>query len=355
MSAVDRKALLDKIRAQVDKKRGARAADPTKFLPPKIKDPKEVRDYYFIVLPPLEEGDTVAGGGTATAGMDMVYFLRAGTHWLEDDKKSVPCPRLFQDGECPMCKFGFDLMGGVEDKKMRSEIAKQFLSRELSAMNIFFPAIDGNPDELKGTVKWFPCGIKHIVDHMDDCLGRNEEEAIDPNKDPEAWGFFYPMADAETPEERVCYIYHMQVKIKEGTKWNTYEKSKFIVRSRKPIDEYLPEGKSFQDLLNERVDLWTKYPDREQAHALLEKAVATAIRAKSGADNEYDDDDSVVRTPQNQPLNNPSGASGAAENTPDPLAKSGAGAAEPTAAAASSAPKRDPKLDDLVSRIQGKK
>ena len=242
----DLKAIRNQIKKRLHKDR-----DPTEFRPAKAEDGK-VYKYRFIVLPPFSEGDIIEGDSKAENTMEQ-FFITDGSHYMEG--KKLGCPRAINDDSCPLCDYGFELMGETDDKKQRSEIAKRLLSTIYYKCNIYFWPHKNNPtpDELVGKVFWYN-SPKTVFDKFWDCLCRDDDGG-DPH-DREAFGVFY--------DELAAYVF--QLEVKQKGLGNNYENSKFLAASGTlPIarNDNKPDTKRIAEILAQRHDLYAKRPDVE--------------------------------------------------------------------------------------------
>ena len=149
LKRISRAELLAKARAQLVADKGANKRDPLEFRPPRVK-PGEEKIYYFRILPMLQKGETCIGGVSQFESKEAAWYYRNGQHIL--GKEWLSCPRTFNDEECPICQFGFDLMRDNTDKAYRSKVAKQYLSQQRWCVNIYLLNTNSNPEELRGQV-----------------------------------------------------------------------------------------------------------------------------------------------------------------------------------------------------------
>lgn len=240
---------LEKIRKKMASQKND-FSDPDEFRPPRVQQ-GDSYTYRFYVLPPLQKGDTCKGG-KASKSMEEV-FVRNGNHF--HNKNLQTCPRVTsgEDGECPVCNYGFDLLEDIDrsNKELRSEIAKKFLSRERYMINAFFPKDNVNPEELQNKVRWISVG-KTIYDKFEACIMAEDggDEA-----DPQPFGVFF--------DEEEAYLFQMEVTSKGN--YNNYDDSKFLTslgkhpivkdKDGKPVDD------AIQAVLDSRIDLFSKIDD----------------------------------------------------------------------------------------------
>lgn len=240
---VDRQAILDRMRKkQSEQQQGGR--DSTEFRPPKVEKEQEVK-FKAVILPPLDEGDPCEGGAASQSMEDLWYFPN-GQHYI--NKKRYECPRVHIEKQaCPMCDFGFDLMSETTDKDLKSSIAREWLSRENHAVNIYFLNVDSNPQEVRGKVFWWnlPQAIFSKC-----CTALSAKSAGDDPDEPKAFGvFFDPYA-----------AYMLLIKITHKNDNNNYESSVLVGGKTIQIDK-TEEG--VVAILAKRHDLFTKFPARD--------------------------------------------------------------------------------------------
>ena len=242
-----------KIRQQV-KKRAGRGSDPTEFKPPKMDD-NQTMSWLFYVLPGFKEGDQLVSG-QAERSMDQ-FFLMNGAHYLEG--KRIGCPRIVLEENCDICQAGFDMLQEIDksNKDKRREVASKLLPGTYYKVNIFFPNIDKNPEDLRGQVRWFNAP-KTVFERWEECLYRDDDGG-DP-EEPMPYGVFF------CPEE--AYLFQLTV-TKQGQN-NSYLTSKFRLTESvqlRPIAGKVgaPDEKAIAEILSRRIDLYSKLPDIDQA------------------------------------------------------------------------------------------
>lgn len=273
-----RKEQLRKIREKVRKKKGERQRDPDEWRPPRLEADKEMKAKGFI-MPPLEKGDA-SSKGVAKYGMDGVYFIQVGDHWINNKKH--PCPRVYDNDECPVCTLGFDLIRDTQDKKARSELAKQYLPQTRFAVNIYFPKYATNPEEIRGKVVYYSMPST-MFDKLDQCL--NSDGPGEDNDDPQPWGFFYDENDAYP------FLIHIT---KQGI-YNDYSQCKFLVNAQGPIAK--TESK-IEDVLAMRHDLVDRFPARNADNLkTLEKIVEGIMNGVDDNDSDGFDADEESKEP----------------------------------------------------------
>jgi len=226
------------IRDKLKKTMGRNFNDPDKFVPSAYKGFDKFR---FFVLPPVLEGDTIktaTGSGTAKKSMEQFYVMHA-EHWI--NKRPYPCPRVYSEDKdgCELCQFGFDLMKDETDKKKRQLIAQQWLPTQSYSVNIYFPAIDPNPEPIRSRVMYYD-GPKTCFDLWTAAMMR--EDAGDPT-DPQAFGVFY--------DEMAAFLFQLELTQFGGN--NSYRTSKFLANmGAKQIH------KDVKSVLDRRIDLFSK-------------------------------------------------------------------------------------------------
>lgn len=204
MESDKRQKLLEEMRKRMGEKVNKYQKDPLEFRPPVMEQGKS-RDYYFHVLPLVED--------------EVEFFYKNGAHFINN--RYIQCPRAHDtvdaDGrsvECPCCQLGFDLMEGQDDKTVRSKIAKKFLPQQKYAMNILFTDDEVNGD-LRGKVMWYNAPSS-VWTKMKDALLRNDPGS---NKHkPLAFGIFTDVNNS--------YIFNLNVC--EKGEYNNYDKSEFL-------------------------------------------------------------------------------------------------------------------------------
>jgi len=272
---------VDAIRNQV-KKRLKSQRDPSEFRAPKADEGKTLK-YRFYVLPPLQKGDVVAGGAVMEHDMDM-FSIPNGAHYLEN--KRIGCPRIIHDEDCEICQYAFDLMaeidaGSEDGKKKRSAIAKQLLPGTYHMVNLYFPAIDANPEDVRGKVMWFNAP-KTVVDLWLECLYRTDDGG--DAEEPLPYGVFF--------DEMNSYLFQLEIK-KDG-KWNSFKSSKFLVTPNigaRPIasdKDKKADAKRIKAILEKRIDLLSKVPDVDRAAITRIAANLSGGQTKGGG---FDNDE----------------------------------------------------------------
>jgi hypothetical protein len=282
--AYDIEAIRQQVRAKMKK-----GKDPTEFRAPKAEGDKTLK-FRFYILPPLQIGD-VCNDGKSTCEREMDLFAIAnGSHYI--DNKRIGCPRAINEEDCAICNYGFDLLNEVdgsteEGKKKRSEISRALLPAQYNLVNIYFPTIDTNPEEVRGRVFWYNAP-KTLVDMWLECLYRDDDGG-DPDE-PLPFGVFYDECDA--------YLFQLEV-FKDG-QMNSYKRSKFMVstslksrpiavdKATKKIDM-----KRIKEILAKRHNLWEKMPTINQEEiakvaAALSGRAATKLAASGGFDHDED-------------------------------------------------------------------
>ena len=347
MQESEKKKMLEKMRQRMKDEKGS-SRDPAMFRVPNTK-PNETFKYRFVVLPGIAKGQKCITG-EASATMDerqwpgedgtikkMPWFcVSGGLHWI--DRRPYGCPRLFDKAKCPWCELGFELRRecDVEDKKRA--LAKLYLPRTMSAVNIYFPPSNVNPADLHGKVMWYQMP-KTVFDKMEECWMR-DGPGDDPENDPKPYGMFWD------PED--CLIFQVEVTHKSG--YNNYESSKFLVKRHRLAET--PE--EIQAILDQRHDIVAKFPPRnaKELADLLEKVGQGEIPKTSGADGDEDEELPEQKSaPKAAPSKSaqqkaaPAPAAAAPAPAPAPAAPAPAPAA-PAPAPAPKASKPKPTIDE---------
>jgi hypothetical protein len=345
--------MLDRVRKKLLEKKGGKfKADPTSWKPPQVGPKDTEKNFKFIVLPPLAEGDPVwteAGPGTgkSTTNMGDLYYYQEGKHWI--DKRPHECPRILDESECEVCQLGFDLMSETTDKETRSRIARQYLSRASQVVNVYFPELASNPEELRGQVRWIEISQRDIWERFSECINRDEEEAVgDTPEEAKAHGFFY------LPDQ--CYIFNLNVKHKNG--YNDYGDSKFLPSTRgyiamkKGTNE--PDVEKIRLIMNSRHDLKSKFPacDKAKIAEIAKKLmdVGSGTEASGGWDNA----EAAPATSSTAPATTTVVSAPTTVTTPATPAAVPAAAAPATAVAEAKSEAVDPELQRLLDEISHK-
>lgn len=219
----ERQAKIEAMRNKMNAKLGGFKKDPSEFRPP-VVEPGKSRNFYFHVLPPINDGD--------------IFFVKNAAHWINN--RTVQCPRVHESGDCPVCQLGFDLMEGVTDKKARSAIAKKYLPQQKYAVNILFTDDKTNGD-LAGKVMWFNVP-QSVFKKMQDALMR--DNAGDDPRMPQAFGDF--------TDPDASFVFGLFITEKGG--YNNYDTSNFLPGKPTPLQ-------NIKDVLNNRHDLSSKFPE----------------------------------------------------------------------------------------------
>lgn len=243
MADKDRSAMLQKLRERLLKKKGGFRRDPAEWRAPQIGMGEEFKAKAYI-LPPISKGDECSSG-TAEIGMDGLFFTQIGDHWI--NRKKFPCPRVYDNDECPYCQLGFELLGQTDDKHARSEISRAYLPRTQYVVNLYFPDIKTNPDELRGKVVYYAMP-KTIFDKLEECI-QLDNAGEDPD-DPQAWGIFYDPSDA----------YPLLLVVNKKGEYNSYVDSKLLAAGRGPIAK---SQAKIDEVLAQRHDIPAKFPARD--------------------------------------------------------------------------------------------
>jgi hypothetical protein len=287
---------IEKIRSQVRAKM-KKGKDPTEFRAPKVDAGQSVK-FRFYVLPPLAVGDA-CNEGKITCERDMELFaIPNGSHYI--DNKRIGCPRVINEEDCAICEYGFDLMSEIdgsseEGKKKRSQIGKDLLPGQYHLVNIYFPPVETNPEEVRGKVLWYNAP-KTIVDTWLECLYRDDDGGDPDELMP--FGVFFDENKA----------YQFQLEVTRDGQMNSYKKSKFLTTGgARPIavdkETKKADLKRIKTILSKRHNLWEKMPtvDLEEvarvAAALSGRASAKANASSGGFDRDEDAEiDDVVES-----------------------------------------------------------
>lgn len=265
---MDRKAILDKIRKKLADRKGGRQRDANELWIPKVDEGAKWKAKGYI-LPPVDKGD-ICATGQARFSMDDIFCVQVGDHWI--NKKKYPCPRVYDNDTCPLCDFGFSLLNETKDKTSRSEISKKYLPRTMYTVNIYFPSINSNPEDLRGKVMYYALP-KTLYDKLDECI--NADGPGEDAEDPQPWGIFY---DADAANQLAFNVTH-----KGG--YNDYTESK-LLPAQQPIASSAGEVKK---ILVMRHDLMSKYPERTRENLQsIEKIVNQLLNGSDGDDEDGD-------------------------------------------------------------------
>ena len=327
MSSYDIEAIRAQVRAKMKK-----GKDPSEFRAPKVDEGKTVK-YRFYILPPLQEGDVCNEGKSVCERSMDLFAISNGAHYI--DNKRIGCPRIINEEDCAICEYAFDLLAEidgttVEGKKRRSEIGKALLPGQYHLVNLYFPKIDLNPEEVRDKVLWFNAP-KTVVDIWLECLYRDDDGG-DPD-DKLAFGVFFDECNAS----------QFQLEIVKDGQMNSYKKSKFIGDKRpiiidkagKKIDSRIAE------ILAKRHNLWEKMPEvNPEECARVAAALSGRAAAKAAPSGGFDHDEDATGAEEAQesaPVTKPAAAAKPA--AAKPVTKPAAAAAKPAAAAAKPATK----------------
>lgn len=280
---------IETIRKNIRKAVSGKYTDPDEFRPDKAKDKDNPIKYRFFILPPFKEGDLLKGG-PATASMDN-FFVPNGQHWIND--KPHGCPRVWDNSDCPVCSIGFDLLKECKEKKADDERKQQVLRTWMPAtyymVNIYFTNWKGNPEDLRGKVKYYnapkTCLDKWMATLMKDDKGDEE--------DPDAYGVFF--------DETAAFCFEL-VAAKEG-KNNGYKTSAFIKNNGIPVpmimnEDRTPNSKKLEALLQQRINLFTKIekPDSAKLEREAKRMLGDDDDDNGGG---FDSDETIEVPPSN--------------------------------------------------------
>lgn len=230
MAKRDRSEMLKRVREKMLAKKGGRRRDPNEWKAPQVALNKKFKAKAYI-LPPTES-------------MEGLWFTQIGDHWI--NRKKYPCPRVYDGDKCPYCQLGFDLLSETDDKDARSEVSRAYLPRTQWAVNLWFPPMKSNPDDLQDEVKFYALP-KTIFDKLEECLIR--DDAGDDELDPQPWGLFYDEEGA----------YPLSIEINRKGEYNNYEMTKLLANGLGPIAK---TAEGIEALLDRRHDIPAKYPAR---------------------------------------------------------------------------------------------
>lgn len=237
---------IDSIRKKLKSTIDRRSQDPDEFKPGKAKSPSDPIKYVFFILPPVPLGARTANGIT-TQAMEQ-FFITNANHWVEE--RPYPCPRVWDNTDCKICDFGFEMLkeeGTKNNKELRAKIIRQWMPTQYYMMNIYFPNHKLNPEDLRGRVMFYNAP-KTVIDQCSGCLLR-DDEGPDPES-KEAFGVFF--------DEYASYLFELQV-LKHGEN-NSYKTSKFRPRIM-PIaarEDGSPHEELIDSILARRHDLFSK-------------------------------------------------------------------------------------------------
>ena len=333
MSAQSEQSELDKVRAAMRAKKGKFVADAAEFKPEKAKA-GETLQWTFFILPPTDNM--------------YLWFYSHGYHYINN--KRLECPRLHDGEVCDICQYGFSLMSETDVKEERSKIAKNLLPQQKYAVNIYFPAIDANPTELRDKVMWFSL-TKTLYEMCESVIGRDD---AGNGMEPEPFGIFYDVNNA----------YPFILKATKKGDWNDFSTSKFINKPQ-------PITKKGEDKINEilsgRHDIPSKFAARDMAaiNEIAEKLNGGIMNMNelNKANNKDSKDDKAedkasTKTAPTPPKTVQKPVENLEESVTRPVSKSAAVDTEeieldvpfekPKVA---SVPDNDPELDKLLSEI----
>jgi len=273
---------VEAIRKKLKQSQSGKFTDPDEFKPAKAKDDNKEIKYRFFVLPPLMNGD-ILKSGEVEKDMDQ-FFIAHANHWVND--RPHPCPRVWNGEECPICQFGFDLLKeNKSDQDVRSKIIRTWMPTTYYATNIYFTNWKGNPEELRGKVKWYNAP-KTCFDKWTAALLR--EDAGDP-EEPEAHGVFF--------DENNGFLFQLEVS-RQGRQ-NSYKTSKFLANGGEgqPMvkdSEGAANKKALSALLKLRHNLWSKLetPDPVKVKKLFSVMVDGDDEDESGG---FDEDETATK------------------------------------------------------------
>ena len=260
--------ILAKMRKKQQEVTGSK--DPFEWRAPKTGK-EDKHEFRVIILPPLSAGDKCSTG-EATTSMDM-YFLQHGHHYINN--KKVECPRVhIENGSCPFCEMGFDLMSETDDKEVRRKIAKEWLSQQGWAVNIYFLDTDKNPENLRGKVMWWSMP-KTVWKLCEETLKSND---AGDEEEPKAYGLFFYEEEA----------FPLNIIVTHKNDNNSYDLVKFSGKARR----LAKEDSDMQKILNARHDLFTKFGKRDIE--VLKKLFDQKVNSSTDNQSEFDENNNNI-------------------------------------------------------------
>lgn len=270
---------VESIRKRLKQSMGGKFTDPDQFHPDSAKSATDPIKYRFFVLPPLMEGDELKTG-VVKKSMDQ-FFVQHANHWVNN--RPTPCPRAWDNSDCPICSAGFDLLRDEKNDEKRRFIVKTWMPTTYYMVNIFFPKWEGNPEELRGCVKFYNAP-KTCFDQWTAALLRDDKG---DDQEPQAHGVFF--------DENAAFLFQLEV-LKQG-KQNSYKTSKFVTPDGNPIPMIGKRGEpntaQIEKLLKARHNLWEKIevPDMEK----VQRVYRTMLDGDDDDDRNggFDDDETA--------------------------------------------------------------
>lgn len=264
-----------------------RRTDPTEFQAPQVRE--GTIKYKVFILPSLNEGEPCASG-VATQTSDSPFHIVDAVHWV--DRKPYPCPRSSPGNRCPMCDAGFTLLrelkdSGIKDEDKSKAIKKQWLPSTKYLVNLYFPPIAPNPEELHGKVLWYGAP-QTLMNIWRDTLMR--EDAGDDPDEPEAYGVFF--------DEFSSYMFNLNLTPGSRPGWNEYKTSRFGGKVKVPLvmtKDKKADREAIQRVMNLRHDLFTKRQDYD-----MEQITSLVNRLLHGDDSGFDVDEVKSAAPKQQ-------------------------------------------------------
>jgi len=292
---VKRSEMLKRVRERVLAQKSGGGRDPNEWRPeiPRTSgDP--TNKYKFFVLPGVEHDDRCATGKTSHPMED--FFVPYGVHWV--NRRPHTCPRIIDGESCPLCTHGFDLMNNTReaggDKDMLRNIAKLWLPNQRYIVNIYFPNIKSNPEELRGEVRYW-MAPRVIFGKWETCI-LNED--VGDEDDPQAYGLFYWYDDGKD-DFTIPGGFLFQLCAGRQHEYPTYEGSKFLYgKGSIPListKSGKPDFDRIQDAMDQRHDLWSKIDPRNIKE--LKDQVAK-IAGESQLDEFEEEEEEEIATPR---------------------------------------------------------
>jgi hypothetical protein len=270
---------VESIRKRLKKSMGGKFNDPDQFRPDNAKSTTEPLKYRFFILPPLIEGDELKTGVVGKT-MDQ-FFIQHADHWV--NSKPTPCPRVWDNEDCPICQFGFDLLREQKDENKRRDIVQVWMPSTYYMVNIFFTKWEGNPEELRGRVKFYNAP-KTCFDIWTAALLRDDKGDED---EPQAHGVFF--------DESAAFQFQLE-SLKQGRN-NSYKTSKFVTTDGIPIPmlgkKGSPNEAGIAKLLKLRHNLWDKIqvPDMDKVKRVYRIMIDADDEEEDGGG--FDDDETI--------------------------------------------------------------
>lgn len=282
---------VEAIRKKIKQAQAGKFSDPDEFRPAKGKSATEPIVYRCFVLPPFDVGESI-GGGPAKKSMENQFYLTHANHWIAD--KPHPCPRVWDNTPCKICEQGFKLLKDErisKDDDKRKAVVKQWMPTQQYTMNLYFPPMRPNPEDLQDRVMFYNAP-KTICDICTAAL--MHDDAGDP-ENPRAFGVFY--------DENNAFLLDIEV-LKQGTQ-NSYKTSRLLAKPRPMAvkeDGTTPDKVKLAKILAARHNLFDKIeiPDAEKinrAFAMMEGDDSHDDNKRGGFDQDETAAAAVTKAP----------------------------------------------------------